>query len=63
MADELSPRWCPFSAVASRRQTASFNRLVQDDVEAPAILPLATMCVRELCQMWTGSDCGLKRSG
>jgi hypothetical protein len=60
MADELSPRWCPWARVASRRQADSFNRLVQDDVEQPPVLPLATRCVEDKCQMWTGSDCGLK---
>jgi hypothetical protein len=61
MADELSPRWCPFVALASsRRAGGAFNRVVENEMEDAPKIPLATCCVEDKCQMWTGSDCGLK---
>jgi hypothetical protein len=57
------PTWCPFAQIAARRFGDAFNRVVENEIESAPILPLAACCVKSKCQMWTGSDCGLKRSG
>ena len=59
MADD--PKWCPMVALVTARRADSFNRAVVTDANEEPQLPVATLCVRDRCQMWTGTDCGLKR--
>lgn len=63
-------RWCPFVRNTSRLGIASlingWNRVITTKTNADGSAGIVTLntkaapCVKSQCQMWTGTDCGLK---
>ncbi len=56
-------KWCPFSSTVTPTLRIAHNRTYSRGTkENPGSMSLhGSMCVRELCQMWTGEDCGMKK--
>ena len=56
-------KWCPMARVNLTQTPGtndSFNRMIRTTNGVVEIATVGAFCIGDACQMWSGSDCGLK---